>query len=213
MRHSDVCRRVQNANATLAADARLIKINVIDMNLYAKLGLFLSGATLFALALAPVASAHQLQAGARAVADVDDSVHTNMGLHLGLGLGDDMQARHASSTQARIQAREDWRETFASEFSHVTAGVVTAVDGAVFTIDPFGNRPTTTVSTNSSTVFKVGTTTSSSSDVKVGDKVFVMGTTTATSTASDSFAASVVRILGEGLGHLRFWMWFGHDNK
>jgi len=96
------------------------------------------------------------------------------------------------------------------KFSHIAAGIVTSIQGAVFTIDPVGAKSTTTVTTSSSTVFKVkgkGNATSSSA-FQIGSLVVLKGTTTATSTSGDSFSASIVKILQNGFGHIRFWLRF-----
>lgn len=94
------------------------------------------------------------------------------------------------------------------DHSSVTVGTVVSINGSVFIIDPVGKKSTTTVSTNSSTVFKAKGATTSLSALEVGSKVFLFGTTTASSDTSASFSASLVKIIGEGLGHLRFWHWF-----
>jgi hypothetical protein len=63
--------------------------------------------------------------------------------------------------------------------------------------------------TNSNTVIKgKGDTATTSAALQVGQRVVVVGTTTATSTSGDTFTASIVKILGDGLKHLRFWLWF-----
>lgn len=132
-------------------------------------------------------------------------VHARIGAilgHEGRGDGDsdadDVHAQASASLRAQIKEK----------FSHIAAGVVTSVSGSVFIIDPFGPKSTTTVSTNASTAFKVKGEATTSSALHIGSKVFLVGTTTATSTTGDSFSASLVALIGKGLGHIRFWMWF-----
>jgi|SRR3989338_7367606 len=98
------------------------------------------------------------------------------------------------------------RASAAEARSHVRVGIVTAVNGSNFTIESLGSNPKTTVTTDASTVVKAKHDASSSSAITVGSQVFVVGTTTVGT--SDTFAASLVRILGKGLGHLKFWLWF-----
>lgn len=88
------------------------------------------------------------------------------------------------------------------------AGTVTSVNGSVFTINPFGPKATTTVTTNGSTIFKVNGSATTSSAVTVGSRVVVVGTTTATSSTGDSITASIVRIITEGLGRLGHFLGF-----
>ncbi|HVU75887.1 MAG TPA: DUF5666 domain-containing protein [Candidatus Paceibacterota bacterium] len=99
------------------------------------------------------------------------------------------------------------RAKFEEKMSHVTGGIVTAVNGSVFTIDSVLN-PTTTVVTDSNTVIKAKGGATTTAALQVGQRVVVVGTTTATSTSGNTFTASIVKILGDGLKHLRFWMWF-----
>jgi hypothetical protein len=100
------------------------------------------------------------------------------------------------------------RTKLTETLSHVTGGIVTSVSGSVFTLDSLKN-PTTTVVTDSTTVIKgKGGTATTTAALKVGQSVVVVGTTTATSSTGETFTASIVKILGDGLKHLRFWMWF-----
>lgn len=92
--------------------------------------------------------------------------------------------------------------------SHVTGGIVTAVNGATFSIDNLLN-PTTTVVTNSNTVVKGKDGATTTAALQVGQRVIVVGTTTATSTSGDTFTASIVKILGNGLHNLRLWFGLG----
>lgn len=98
------------------------------------------------------------------------------------------------------------KELAAERMSHFTAGVVTNVSGSVFTIDPRGDKDVTTVTTDGSTIFKVNGQTATSGALAVGSKVFLVGTTTATSTSADAFSASIVHIFTEGFKHLKRWL-------
>jgi len=102
------------------------------------------------------------------------------------------------------------RERFAEARSHVSTGVVTAIDGSVITINPVGAKATTSIVTDVSTVFKARGEATTSSAISVGSKVFAIGTTTSTSTSTsgDTFVASMVKLIGDGFKHLRFWAWF-----
>jgi hypothetical protein len=99
------------------------------------------------------------------------------------------------------------RAKLTDTLSHVTGGIVTSVSGSVFTLDSLKN-PTTTVVTDSTTVIKGKGGATSTAALQVGQSVVVVGTTTATSATGETFTASIVKILGNGLKHLRFWMWF-----
>jgi len=122
--------------------------------------------------------------------------------------GSDLGARAEirASIVDRIRAIRPIQTGVTTQVSgHLVGGVVTSVDGLTFVIDPFGNKPTTTITTDSATVFDSrGATTSAA--VAVGSKVLVFGSTTATSTNGDTFAAALVKILGDGWGHLRVWL-------
>ena len=139
----------------------------------------------------------------------DASVKADAGLHLGEILkaqfGGDV--RKDADNDGDVD-KADVKANVAALRSHVTAGVVTSVNGSGFVIDPVGKKSTTTISTNSSTVFKAKGGATSSAAVQVGSRVFVVGTTTATSSNGDSFSASLVALIGKGLGHLKFWHWF-----
>src|SRR3989344_1246579 len=111
-------------------------------------------------------------------------------------------------TSASIVCMTFHRAEVAKKRSYVTAGIVTAVNGSTFTIESLGAHPKTIVTTDASTVIKARGGATTTSAIAVGSQVFVLGTTTATSTTGDSFSASLVRVLGKGFGHLRFWLWF-----
>lgn len=129
----------------------------------------------------------------------------------GLTIGQSIKAEIDLDHDGKVEKdeREEAKDTLRT---HVTAGVVTSINGSTFVIDPKGKQATTTVTTNGSTIFTVKGVATSSSALKVGSKVFLVGTTTATSTVTgDSFTASFVNIMAKGFGHLRFWLWFHHD--
>lgn len=150
-----------------------------------------SAAAAVLLAGAPVAFAHE---------------NGDSGLHLGAFIKSQLDVDH----DGKIEKSERERSDLVDLKSHITVGTVTSINGSTFVVDPVGKKSTTTVSTDSMTVFKVKGEATSSSALAVGSKVFLFGTTTATSTAGDSFSASMVSIIGKGLGHLRFWLWFHH---
>lgn len=95
-------------------------------------------------------------------------------------------------------------------FASIAAGKVTAINGSVLTIVGLFGHSTTTVVTDANTVFKAKGNATTSTAISVGGRVFVVGTTTATSTAGNTMSASIVEVIGKGLGHLRFWLWFKH---
>lgn len=120
---------------------------------------------------------------------------------------------NASSTHAKSDENRDSGNRVdigalirAKLASFLSIGTVTGTSSSGFTIDPIGDKSTTTVTTNSSTVFvgKHGATTTSA-DLAAGTRVLVIGTTTATSSTGDSITAELVKIIGnigKGLKHL-----------
>jgi hypothetical protein len=110
-------------------------------------------------------------------------------------------------TAKRIFDTTSLRAKFVEKMSHITGGIVTSVSGSVFTIDN-AKSPTTTVVTDSNTVIKGKGGATTTAALRVGQSVVVVGTTTATSSTGETFTASIVKIIGDGLKHLRFWMWF-----
>ena len=140
------------------------------------------------------------------------------GLHLGifLGIGDkkEMQEKRKEMSEeqkAELKAlkekhRAEWEARLSELRAHITGGVVTAVNGSVFTIDTFGAKGTTTVTTDADTIFKLRGGATSTAGLSVGSKVLLHGTTTATSTAGDIFAADIVKMIGRGWGHLKHWL-------
>lgn len=164
-----------------------------------------AGIAALLLMSAPVASAHDIEADAGLNLKLGHAVRTEVRA--------DAKAQRTSDGDPRWSKEEfaQWREDMKDKFSHFAVGVVTSIDGAILTLDPWGNKATTTVTTDSDTVFKTKSGTSTDiSDVEVGSKVLVVGTTTATSSDGVSFTASIVKVIGEGFGHLRFWFW--HHN-
>ncbi|MDE2071618.1 MAG: hypothetical protein KGI70_02730 [Patescibacteria group bacterium] len=140
---------------------------------------------------------------------IGENADVNAGLHLGQILGvrahgdgdingdDDNDGDHGTVEASSIErANADFR-------SHVAVGTVTAINGSTITIDPVGKDATETITTNSSTVFKAEGSATTSPAIAVGDRVFAVGTTTATSTTQgDTFAASLIAMIGNGLKHL-----------
>jgi len=170
------------------------------------------------IALASVLAVIALSIAPAVFADEGQQGGLSAGLHLGQFVrahvdgslnhkdrendADDVDVHANASTSPRAQ----WEE----KLSHIAVGVVTSINGSVFTIDPFGAKSTTTVTTTAGTTFNAKGNATTSAALHVGSKVFLVGTTTATSTTGDSFTASLVDLIGKGLGHLRFWMWFHH---
>ncbi len=129
--------------------------------------------------------------------DVGQFIGAHLGLDARAGVSEDGDGNndgHATSTTA--------------VHAHAMGGVITSINGTTFTIDPFGPKSTTTVTTDGSTVFKTKGSATTSAALSVGDRVVVMGTTTATSTTGDTVAASIVRLISEGWGHFKFWLGF-----
>jgi hypothetical protein len=100
------------------------------------------------------------------------------------------------------------RETIAERLSHFRVGEVTSVAGSVFTINPRGDKEVVTVTTDSNTAFRINGVATSESALTVGSKVFLTGTTTASSTDADAFSASIVDIITDGFKKLKHWFWF-----
>lgn len=94
------------------------------------------------------------------------------------------------------ELKKEWREKAA----HTKTGIVTAVSGANFTLEPFNLDSAVAVATNGATVFKVGDKATTSSALSVGSRVLVTGTTT-----GSTFSASVVQVLKNGFGHAKHW--------
>ena len=88
-----------------------------------------------------------------------------------------------------------------SSIDSLRAGIVTAVSGTGLTLQPFGAQSTTSISTNSSTTvyMKGGATTTGA--IATGTNVLAFGTTS-TSTPN-TFVASVIVVLGQGLLYLK----------
>lgn len=78
------------------------------------------------------------------------------------------------------------------------AGVITSINGSVFTLSSFGKQGTTTVTTNASTTWKVNGAATSSTALSVGSRAIVFGTANGT-----GVNASLVSILNVGLGFFK----------
>jgi hypothetical protein len=152
------------------------------------------------LAAAPLlASAHEAVISANAQAQAE--AHSNNGLHLGIlasifGKGHDNDGdsdnnddnRPATTTQPHAPR------------THAEVGIISSIEGSTFTLIPLGHKhATTTVSTASTTVFHADGEATSSSALKVGSRVAIVGTTTASSTIT----ASMVNIFTHGFGWLK----------
>lgn len=106
----------------------------------------------------------------------------------------------------KIHDKSATQREFVERFGNITAGTVTAIGGSTFVIDPAGAKSTATVTTDAATTFKVNGKTGSSSDVKVGSTVFVVGTTTASSTDNSLITASVVHVWDKTIGWLKHFL-------
>lgn len=83
----------------------------------------------------------------------------------------------------------------------VSAGIVTAINGASVTLSNFGSSGTTNLTTNTATKYFVKGSATSSAALTTGAHVLVLGTSTATSTGSVN--ASIIVILTEGLNWIK----------
>lgn len=114
-----------------------------------------------------------------------------------IAVGDTLKVEGAlSGTLITATEVKEKNHTIKKSFDRITGGVVTAITGSTITLDGFGKKGTTTVSTNASTVYSVNGTTATSGALTVGSTVFVAGTTTA---ANPSFTATVILVLKDGL--------------
>lgn len=127
----------------------------------------------------------------------------NPGLHLGSTLRisgdrDDDKERKNDDKEDRKDDRKADRQAFLSAIGASGAGVVTSVSGSTFTLKSRGTNSTTTVATNTSTIYKVNGVATTSSALSAGSKVIVFGTTSPT-----GITASLVSILNVGRGFLK----------
>lgn len=145
------------------------------------------------LLVSPVAFAH----------DNDHRGDDKRGNH-GLHLGSWFKAHLDTNDDGEVSKdeREAKRHKWADLPGKINVGVVTSVSGSGFTIDPAGNKSTTTVTTNSDTTVKGGDV----DDIEVGTRVVVVGTTTASTTSGDTVVASWIKMVGEGFGRLGLWL-------
>ena len=97
-------------------------------------------------------------------------------------------------TAKKIRDTSFVHRAFLSAIGAVGAGVVTRVDGSVFTLKSRGVSGTTTVTTNASTTYKVNGVATTSSALGVGSRAIVFGSTD----ASGSITATLVSILNAG---------------
>ncbi len=102
-------------------------------------------------------------------------------------------------TAVKIRDVSFAKRAFLSAIGAADAGIVTAVNGSLFTLKSLGTRATTTVTTNASTTYKVNGATATSSALTVGSRAIIFGTTD----ANGSITASLVSILEIGLGFVK----------
>lgn len=92
----------------------------------------------------------------------------------------------------------------AKSIRSVSAGIITAINGATVSLTNFGSTGSSNVTTNTATKYFVKGGATSSAALTTGSHVLILGTTTATS--SGAVNASIIVILTEGLNWLRhFW--------
>lgn len=117
----------------------------------------------------------------------------------------DKLAVHGTLSGSVVTATSIVDKSFAKQLlsgiDSLRAGIVTAISGTGLTLQPFGANSTTSISTNGSTTvyMKGGATTTGA--IATGTNVLAFGTTS-TSTP-DSFVASVIVVLGQGLQYLK----------
>lgn len=148
------------------------------------------------------------QADVSGSANVQDKGGSNLGSFIGAHLGLDQKDGddNGTSTDNDNDGHHVATSTIMKVRPPVTGGFITSIDGSTFTVA--GKGSTTTVTTDSATVFKAKGGATTSAALSVGERVAVVGTTTASSSVGDSVTASLVALIGKGLAHLRFWMWF-----
>ncbi len=184
-----------------------------------KINYFLAGsAAALLLASAPMlASAHGVSASAKASAKADLHAQGGLGFIASIFHGDRDHDGDRSDGELEIKMKKKFMasSTHPTKGMHAAVGVVTAINGSTFTIDPVGNRASTTVSTNSTTVFRLNGNATTSSALEVGSRVALIGmpasSTGATSSPQASIEASVVSILNKGFGFFKhFFLRFSH---
>lgn len=94
----------------------------------------------------------------------------------------------------RIRARN-----FLDAMGAVGSGIVSSINGSIFTVTPVGSSSTTTVATNASTVYRVNGVATTSGALSVGSRVLLVGTTT----GDASVSATLVSIFTHGFGFLK----------
>ncbi len=81
----------------------------------------------------------------------------------------------------------------------VGAGTVTSINGSTFTFKPFGTKATTTVSTASTTLYRVNGEATTSAALAVGSNVVLAGN----ANSDTSIAATIVGIFSRGFGFFK----------
>jgi len=99
----------------------------------------------------------------------------------------------------RAEARERIVWNLKHNTRAVGAGTVTSINGSTFTIKPFGTKATTTVSTASTTVYRVNGEATTSAALQVGSNIVLAGNTN----SDTSIAASIVGIFTRGFGFFK----------
>lgn len=100
-------------------------------------------------------------------------------------------------TASKIRDTSFARRAFLSAIGAADAGVVTSINGSLFTLGSFGTSGTTTIATNASTTYKVNGVATTSSALAVGSRLIVFGTPDST-----GITASLVSILNAGFGFM-----------
>src|SRR5262249_33970575 len=125
--------------------------------------------------------------------------HANTALSLSsIKIGDKVSVTGTLSGSMVVATKvHDLSDLTGKVFRSLEAGVVTAINGSQVTIANFGKAGSTIVTTNSGTQYSLNGTAASSSALSVGSSVFILGTSTATSTNA-TINAKIVLIITEG---------------
>lgn len=147
-----------------------------------------SAAALLLVASPMLASAHNDKSGTMSM---KLNIEERVGAHE--GRNDDDIGMHDEHKHVRSSIASTTKSMRA------TVGVVTAINGSTFTISPVGHKATTTVSTNSTTIFRANGHATSSNALQVGSRVALIGAPT----SDTSINASMVRIFTRGFGFFK----------
>lgn len=135
--------------------------------------------------------------------------HEHVALNLGsLAVNDKVQVKGTLTNNVIVATKikdktDETGETGkpAKAMRLLSAGIVTAINGAAVTLSNFGSGGITNLTTNTATKYFVKGSATSSAALTNGSHVLVLGTTTATSTGTVN--ASIIVILTEGLNWLK----------